>query len=93
MDYLHYDFAAGAGDVIEVTLDHAANVQLLDQANYDHYRNGRPFRYRGGYVKESPYLVKVPNAGQWHVVIDLGGASGRVKASARVVRASAGATS
>ena len=41
MGYLHYEFDAGPGDVIEVTLDRAANVQLLDPANFEAYRDGR----------------------------------------------------
>jgi len=39
MNYLHYEFDADADDVIEVTLDHPANVQLLDPANYGDYQN------------------------------------------------------
>jgi hypothetical protein len=33
--YLHHEVDAGPNDVIEVTLDHAANVQLIDPGNYD----------------------------------------------------------
>ena len=87
MNYLHYEFDADADDVIEVILDHAANVQLLDPTNYGHYQNGRPFHYRGGYVTQSPHFVRIPHAGHWHVVVDLGGKPGTVRASARLVRA------
>jgi hypothetical protein len=85
--YLHYDLGdLGPNSIVEVTLDHAANVQLMDSSNYDNYRSGRQFRYVGGYVKQSPYLVTPPRYADWHLVIDLGGAAGTVRASARVIR-------
>jgi hypothetical protein len=37
MKYIHYEFDAGPEDVIEVSLDRAANVQLLDDENYDNW--------------------------------------------------------
>ncbi|MEN1682164.1 MAG: DUF1883 domain-containing protein [Planctomycetota bacterium] len=86
MDYLHYELETGSNDTIEVTLDHAANVLLLDRANYDLYRQGRDYRYRGGYVKSSPYSISPPHAGRWHLVVNLGGYAGTVRASARVIR-------
>jgi len=91
--YLHYEFDASAGDQVEVALDHAANVQLLDPANYQNYRGGRAYRYHGGYVTRSPYRLPFPRAGHWHLVIDLGGQAGTVKASAALIRSSAGVAS
>lgn len=84
-DHLHSVLTLGAGDAVEVTLDHPANVQLMDSDNYEKYRNGQTFRYHGGYVKRSPYVLQGPGPGIWHLVIDLGGAPGRVLASVRVL--------
>lgn len=85
MDYLKYEFSANKGDVIEVTLDHAANVQLMDSSNFSAYKAGRQYRYTGGYVKQSPYRLTIPSTGTWYVVIDLGGRGGTVRASARLL--------
>ena len=85
MNYLHHEFEAGPQDVIEVTLDHPANVQLLDPANWDNYRNGRTFRYYGGHATESPVRLTPPRQGRWHLVIDLGGRAGTVQAWARLL--------
>src|SRR5438132_13946865 len=85
MDHLHYKFDANPGDVIEVMLDRAANVQLLDPANYENYTNGRGYRYHGGYATTSPVRLTVPRAGTWHVVIDFGGGAGQVRTVARPV--------
>ncbi len=83
MEHLHYPIDAQDNDQVEVTIDRAANVQLLDSVNYEHYRQGRSFRYEGGYATVTPVRLTVPRAGRWHVVIDHGGGAGRVKASVR----------
>jgi hypothetical protein len=85
MNFLHKDLQLADGDVVEVTLDHAANVQLLDTANFEQYRQGKPYRYHGGYAKESPVRLTAPAPGRWHLVIDLGGGTGSVRASCRVL--------
>lgn len=85
MDYLHRELDLNADDVVEVTLDHAANVQLLDPANFLAYEQRRAYRYFGGYVTHSPYRIVAPSAGKWHLVIDLGGGPGTVRASVAVL--------
>jgi hypothetical protein len=85
MNYLHNEFDAGPDETIEVTLDSGANVQLMDTPNFENYRDGRPYRYYGGYVTRSPYTIRPPRSGHWHLVVDLGGYAGRVHASARVI--------
>lgn len=87
-EFLHNEFDAGPEDVIEVTLDHPANVQVLDPENYEKYRNRLPFRYHGGYVTASPYEWRPPRRDRWHVVIDLGGGPGSVQAWLRVTSGS-----
>jgi hypothetical protein len=85
MNFLHQEIDAGPDDLIEVTLDHAANVQLMDSTNYQNYRAGRPYRYFGGHVTSSPYRLRPPRHDRWHLVVDLGGNAGTVRASARVI--------
>lgn len=89
MDFLNYEFDATPNDVIEVTLDRAANVQLLDPSNYEAYRNKRAYHYWGGHATRSPIILKIPHPGHWHVVIDLGGGAGQVRAAARLVAGAA----
>jgi hypothetical protein len=86
MNYLHYEFDLSDEDVVEVTLDNAANVRLLDDANFSLYSSGKQHRYYGGYVKTSPVQIPPPHAGHWHVVVDLGGYAGTIRASARVLQ-------
>lgn len=85
VDFVHYDLnERNAGDVVEVTLGTAANVRLLDAANFDSFRQGRPYRFVGGYVTRSPYAVRVPELAHWHLVLDLGGYSGQIRSSVKV---------
>lgn len=84
MKFLHWEIQAYAGSVVLVELDRQANVRVMDDLNFAAYRNGRQHRYYGGLAKQSPARVSVPHAGRWHVVVDLGGYSGRVAASVSV---------
>jgi len=85
-DHLHWELEAEAGDTIEVSLDRAANVQLLDRPNYENYLNRQPYsRLEGGYTTFSPVEFDVPTDGVWHLVIDLGGGPGQVRAVPTVI--------
>jgi len=86
MDFVHYDLnQLSGGQVIQVTLANAANVRLLDATNFSLYRQSGQYRYYGGYVTQSPYAVRVPVPGRWHLVIDLGGYAGQIRSSVRVL--------
>jgi len=88
MNFLHYEVDVATGDVVEVTLDKQANVRVLDAGNYVQYQRGEQHTYYGGLAKKSPVRISPPHGGHWHVVIDLGGYSGTVRASARVLKGS-----
>jgi hypothetical protein len=85
-NFLNYEVWTKPGDVIQVILTgSAANVLLLDDANFESYRTGRTFRYYGGYYENSPVLLSSPSPGKWHVVIDTGGRPGHLNAAVRVI--------
>lgn len=86
MNYLHYDLNCTSGDVVEVTLDKQANVRLLDEINFGKYKRGAKHSYHGGLAKTSPFRLAVPRPGHWHLVVDLGGYAGTVRASVRTVK-------
>lgn len=87
MQFQKYDLGyQQGGEIVEVTLHgNAANVLLLDSSNFQSYKSGRRYTYYGGHVTRSPYQLKIPRSGIWYVVIDLGGYSGRVSSSVRVL--------
>jgi hypothetical protein len=86
MNFLHndLDFLDG-GAVVEVSLDHVANVRLMDTGNFQSYRQGGRHQYYGGEARKSPIRLQVPQSGHWHVAIDLGGRGGTIRAGVRVL--------
>ena len=85
MNFLHTEFSGGPGNVVVVTLDHQANVMLLDDSAFVSYRTGGRFTYHGGWATKSPVQLRPPSLGNWHVIVDLGGRSGEVRAGVRIV--------
>jgi hypothetical protein len=83
MNFLNYEVSTGPNSVIEVTLSNAANVLVMDEANFQGFRSGRSYRYHGGHYNQSPVIIKV-SPGRWHVVVHVGGA-GHVSAAVRVL--------
>jgi len=74
------------GEIVEVTLKgNAANVKLMNSSNFQSYKSGRRHTYYGGHVTRSPYKISVPSSGRWYVTVDLGGYSGKVSSTVRVL--------
>lgn len=88
MEFIHKEFCdVNAGSRVRVDLDTAANVCLMDDYNFRKFRSGQEHRYIGGLARRTPVLLTVPQYGNWHVTIDLGGASGTVRHSISILRA------
>lgn len=87
MRFTHYDLGyLNGGETVIVTLKGTeANVRLLDNTNFQYYRNGKNHNYYGGHYRQSPVHLTVPSAGYWNVTIDLGGYGGNVQSSVRVI--------
>jgi hypothetical protein len=86
MNFLHYEVTTAPGEAIRVILrGNAANVLVMDDTNYQKYRAGEEYKYFGRYYDRSPAIIRPPNGGRWHVVINLGGYAGNVNAVVQVV--------
>jgi hypothetical protein len=85
MNFLDFEVTAGPDNVIEVELDAQANVMLLDNSDFHSYRTGGSFHYIGGLATKSPFVIRPPRQGQWHVVVDRGGYGGTLRASCAVL--------
>ena len=84
MNSLHYEWRnIGSDDVIEVTLDHHANVRLMDDANFQRYQRGEEYEFKGGDPPKSPALISPPLRGHWHLIVDLQGYVGTVNVGVR----------
>lgn len=86
MDYLKFDLGFVNSDrIVEVTLqDIAANVRLLDSANYFNYVRNRTFFGIGGLAKTSPVIFTIPTSDHWYVVVDMEGLQGTPVASVKL---------
>lgn len=81
MKFIHWEIQIGPDSVVQVELDRAANVLLLDDSNFAAFRRGGRYTYYGGYFKQTPVRLVPPRETAWHVVVHLGGYAGRVNAS------------
>src|SRR5829696_6650440 len=86
MQFVQHDLGQQPrGATVVVTLrGNAANVRLMDGANFRSYKAGRSHRYIGGLVKRSPYRLVVPRTGHWYLTVDLAGLSGKVNSSVAI---------
>lgn len=85
MQHLHTREYIERGKTVVVELDIQANVMLMSDSDYRNYKSGGRYNYYGGHAKTTPVKIPVPSNGNWNVVIDLGGGSGRISHSIRIV--------
>jgi hypothetical protein len=87
MKFNHYDLGnLEKGQIVEITLSgNAANVQLLDNSNFNNYKNGRRYSYIGGLAKRSPVRLQTTKSGHWHIAVDMRGLRGTVRTSVNVL--------
>lgn len=58
---------------VEVELNHAADVFLVDSNNYRKYNSGQRFEYFGGNYTRTPVNITVNGAGRWYLIVRGGG--------------------
>jgi len=86
MNFTHYDLGQQSrGTTVEVTLTNGANVRLMDSSNFSSYRAGRSHRYHGGLVSRSPYRLRIPSTGRWHLTVDVAGLRNGTRSSIRIL--------
>ena len=86
MHYLHYQLDLGKYDIVQVTLSMQAFLRMMTEKNYEHYRFGDEYKFHGGVATTSPANLQPPSAGHWHLVIDLGGKEGDLKATVNILK-------
>ena len=87
MQYAYYDLGEQKENAtVEITLSSAANVQLLDTANYDLFRHHQEHKSIGQYVYLSPHRITIPEKRHWYVAIE---APGEMTHSVRILPATA----
>lgn len=86
MKFIHNDLGnRQKGEIVEITLTNGANVRLMDNSNFNNYKNGRAHRYIGGLARSSHLRFAIPSSGRWHVTVDMEGLRGSTNASIRML--------
>jgi hypothetical protein len=78
-DFIHAREYLHAGDVVIVQCSHQCNVRLMDDPNFNSYRNGAHHNCYGGFYRRLPARIAVPNDDYWNVTIDLGGGRANIR--------------
>ena len=87
MNFVKYDLGPlSGGELATVEVRERANVLLMDQNNFVRYQRHQQFSHYGGQALRSPVKLRVPAAGHWYVVLDLGGASGTIHSNLTLSR-------
>lgn len=55
---------------VEVKLEHAADVFLVDSANFQKYKSGQGFKYHGGHYATTPVTISVSGTGRWYLIVN-----------------------
>ena len=86
-NFIHYTFnGAKANEAVRVLIDRAANVFLVDDAGFVAYKSGQKFAYWGGRAGLGEKIIKIPQPGTWHLIIDMGGEGGTIRHSAVIIQ-------
>jgi hypothetical protein len=54
---------------VDVQLQHAADVFLVDSTNFQRYQSGQDFNYYGGRYTRTPVTISVNGTGRWYLIV------------------------
>ncbi|KAA0689559.1 DUF1883 domain-containing protein [Neorhizobium sp. P12A] len=84
--YTHYDLKEQrAGVMIEITLSAVANVRLMNAQNFQRFTETLNHKFLGGVAKKSPIRLTIPEAGRWHLIVDMEGHNGLAESSVKMI--------
>lgn len=64
---------SGGSLSVEVHLQHAADVFLVDSINFQNYKSGRRYKRFGGSYTQTPVNISVSGSGRWYLIVHGGG--------------------
>jgi len=67
---LHYEVELGREESVQVALNKAARVYVLDDKNYGRLKAKERFRYFGRSKRRNNVVIRPDHPGRWHVVIN-----------------------
>lgn len=79
MKFMHAREYLNKGDTVIVECSHQCNIKVMNDNDFNGYKNGRSHHYHGGFYKSLPARISVPNSGFWNTTIDLAGGSANIR--------------
>ncbi|MEJ2662543.1 MAG: DUF1883 domain-containing protein [Spirochaetia bacterium] len=70
MNHLHKNLSLTESDILKVHLTNPAYVMLMDEENYALYQAEDEYDYYGDLAKNTPFTIRAPGSGSWHLVIE-----------------------
>ena len=58
---------------VEVQLQYAADVFLVDSYNYQKFKSDKEYEYYGGHYTTTPVHIHVSGSGRWYLIVIGGG--------------------
>lgn len=86
MTFLHWKIPGSPGDVVLIHTDTPAYVRMLDPLSFEAYKRGSKYQGEGGWSDSLDVEFVLPYKGTFHVVVDLGGTAGNLKATCDISR-------
>lgn len=86
MRFLHYTVRSGPDTIIQVNIDHRANIRLMDELNFHKYKLKKNYSFAGGLYDPPRAELRPSRQGEWHIVVDLEGLDGDVRAFVDLLR-------
>ncbi|WP_158930647.1 DUF1883 domain-containing protein [Acidisphaera sp. S103] len=86
--FIHDRQFLNRGDVVIVECDHQCNVRVMDDHNFEKFKQGVQHRYYGGFYRILPARIVIPNSGYWNSTLDLGSRHAHVRHAVRYLKSS-----
>lgn len=85
MKFLHKRMFIQAGQKVKVTLSKPANVKLMNDRNFNNYRNERSHEYFYGKLMNNSVIIPVNSSGIWNITVDLGVVRGTIRHAIEII--------
>jgi hypothetical protein len=72
MKFLQQPFEAKCRQILKIEFDKPAKVKLIEHSEFEKYKAGKTYNYRGGHFLKSPAEFEIPYDGVWHAIIEKG---------------------
>ena len=85
MNFLHSRIFVNNNQAVIVNCNYQCNILLLDDNNFNNYKNRRRYSYDGGFYTKFPALLQPHSLGHWNIVLDIGGGQATIQYNIKII--------